>query len=48
MLCNKKTYWESQTQMTYVILNFLAAKVKKRERNNEKKQVKFILITYLA
>ena len=38
-------------QMTYVILNFLAAKVKKkreRERNNEKKQVKFILITYLA
>ena len=34
--------------MTYVILNFLAAKVKKRERNNEKKQVKFILITYLA
>lgn len=35
-------------QMTYVILNFLAAKVKKKKRNNEKKQVKFILITYLA
>ena len=37
-------------QITYVIFNFLTAKVKKkkRERNNEKKQVKFILITYLA
>ena len=35
-------------QMTYVILNSLAAKVKNKKRNNEKKQVKFILITYLA